>query len=89
MDRRMFLGTLAGGLLAAPLAAEAQQPRVYRVGVIVQGGTYLGAVEGLRKGLAEMGFEEGKQFILHVRDGSGDLKVVEQAAGDLERENVT
>ncbi len=25
VDRRVFLGTLAGGLLAAPLAAEAQQ----------------------------------------------------------------
>jgi len=54
----------------------------------VQGGPYLGAVDGLRKGLAEMGFEEGKQFILHVRDASGDLKEVEQAAGDLEREHV-
>ena len=27
MDRRAFIGTLAGGLLAAPLAAEAQTPR--------------------------------------------------------------
>jgi hypothetical protein len=88
IDRRTFLSTLAGCLFATPLASEAQQPRVYRVGVIVQGGPYLGAVDGLRKGLAEMGFEEGKRFILHVRDGSGDLKVVEQAAGDLERENV-
>ena len=88
MNRRAFLGSLTGGLLAAPLAAEAQQPRVYRVGVIVQGGPYLGAVDGLRNGLAEMGFAEGKQFILQIRDGSGDLKVVEQAAGDLERENV-
>ena len=25
MDRRAFIGTVAGGLLAAPLAAEAQQ----------------------------------------------------------------
>jgi surfactin synthase thioesterase subunit len=25
MDRRAFIGTLAGGLLAAPIAAEAQQ----------------------------------------------------------------
>jgi len=75
-------------VFAAPLAPDAQQARVYRVGVIVQGGPYLGAVDGLRKGLAELGLEEGKQFILHVRDGKGDLKAVEQAAGDLEREKV-
>jgi len=40
MKRRTFIGTVAGGLLAAPLAAEAQQARVYRVGVILQGGPY-------------------------------------------------
>jgi len=27
MDRRAFIGTVAGGLLAAPLVAEAQQAR--------------------------------------------------------------
>ena len=33
--RRAFLGTLASGLLAAPLAAGAQQAgKVYRVGVL-------------------------------------------------------
>ena len=74
--------------LFAPLAADAQQARVYRIGVILEGGPYLGAVDGLRKGLAELGLEEGKQVILHVREGKGDLKAVEQAARDLERENV-
>jgi hypothetical protein len=35
MDRRFFLGTLAGALLAAPLAAEAQQVgKVWRIGVL-------------------------------------------------------
>ena len=35
MHRRAFLSTMAGGLLAAPLAAEAQQSRkVYRLGVL-------------------------------------------------------
>jgi putative ABC transport system substrate-binding protein len=35
MDRRAFLGTLTGGLLAAPLAAEAQEPsRAYKVGYL-------------------------------------------------------
>ena len=86
--RRAFLGSLAGGLLASPLAAEAQQARVYRVGVVLYGGSYLGAVGGLRKGLEELGFVEGKQFILHVRDGEGDVKAVEEAAADLEREKV-
>jgi ABC-type uncharacterized transport system substrate-binding protein len=75
-------------VVAVPLAAEAQQPRVYRVGVILQGGPYLGAVDGLRKGLEELGLEEGKQLIFHVRDGKSDLKAAEQAAADLERERV-
>jgi hypothetical protein len=35
VDRRAFLGTLAGGLLAAPLAAEAQPARnVWRIGLV-------------------------------------------------------
>jgi hypothetical protein len=48
----------------------------------------LGAVDGLRKSLGELGLEEGKQFILHVRDCKGGLKVVEQAAANLERGQV-
>ena len=35
MDRRAFLGTLTGGLLAAPLAAEAQEAaKVARIGYL-------------------------------------------------------
>src|SRR5258706_15172442 len=35
MDRRTFLGTLTGGLLAAPLAAEAQVPeKIARIGML-------------------------------------------------------
>ena len=82
MERRTFLGALAG-ILSAPLAAEAQQARVHRVGVILQGGPYLRAVDGLRKGLAELGLEEGKQVVFHVSDCKGDLKAVEKAPGTL------
>jgi putative ABC transport system substrate-binding protein len=85
----MFLGTLAGSLLAAPLVAEAQQPgRVYRVGVILQGTPYYAAVDGLRDGLRELGLEEGKQYVLSVRDTKGDPKAVEVAARSLEGEKV-
>ena len=35
ISRRAFLGTVAGGLLTAPVGTEAQQPgKVYRVGIL-------------------------------------------------------
>ena len=37
MDRRRFIGTVASGLLAAPLVAEAQQAaKVTRIGYLSQ-----------------------------------------------------
>jgi putative ABC transport system substrate-binding protein len=75
-------------LFAAPLAAPAQQARVYRVGVVLQGGPYSAAIDGLRNGLKELGLEEGKQFVLHVRDTKGDLKSVGPEARSLEEEKV-
>ena len=42
MDRRTFLGTLTGGLLAAPLAAEAQQAAsLPRIGFLMPGAPFL------------------------------------------------
>jgi hypothetical protein len=38
VNRRAFLGTMAGGLLAAPIAVEAQTPgKVYRIEFLRQG----------------------------------------------------
>jgi len=88
VNRREFVSVAAWGLLAAPLAAEAQQARVYPVGVVLEGGPYFAAIDGLRDGLKELGLEEGKQFVLHVRDTKGDLKAVEAAARGLEAEKV-
>ena len=35
ISRRVFLGTVAGGLLAAPLAAEAQRGKAFRIGALL------------------------------------------------------
>ncbi len=86
--RPTLTGILVLALFALPLAVEAQQARVYRVGVVLQGGSYSAAIDGLRDGLRELGLEEGKQFVLHVRDTKGDLKAVEAAARSLEAEKV-
>ena len=88
MNRRRFLLTSLSGALGAPLAAEAQQDRVYRVGVILQGGPYVDTVNGLRDGLRELGLEEGRQLVLDIRDTKSNLKEVEAAARSLEAQKV-
>jgi putative ABC transport system substrate-binding protein len=62
VDRRAFLGTVTG-LLAAPLAAAAQQPgKVYRIGFLRNGPPPETFIEGLRTGLRELGYVEGQNI---------------------------
>ena len=83
------MAAIAGGLLVAPRAVEAQQARVYRVGVISHGGSIDQAfIEGLRDGLKELGFEEGAQYHLDIRDAKGNLAAVGVAAKGLEADKV-
>jgi putative ABC transport system substrate-binding protein len=69
-------------------AASAQQPKVYRVGVLVPGEAWYEVIDGLRVGLKQLGLEEGKQFNLSIRDWKGDAKAAEEAARKFEQEKV-
>ena len=74
MDRRAFLATLAGGLLAAPLAAAAQQAgKVYHIGMLERTSTAINAanLDGFRRGLRELGYVEGKNFVIEYRSADG------------------
>ncbi len=82
----VLLMTLAPALTVS--LAQAQQPKVYRVGVITAGGPFYETIDGLRVGLKQLGFEEGKQFTLAIRDVKGDLQAMEEAARTFEREKV-
>jgi putative ABC transport system substrate-binding protein len=86
IDRRTFIALLGGAALVR--LAEAQQAKIYRVGVIHEGGPPNAAVDGLKDGLRELGFEEGKQYVLEIRDLKGDRKAIEAAVRGLEREKV-
>src|SRR4029453_10569196 len=88
MRRLALTGMVVLAVLAAALPVRAQHARVHRIGVVLQGGSYSAAVQGLRDGLKELGFEEGKQFVLVVRDVKGDLKAAETAARELESDKV-
>src|SRR5574341_173503 len=68
--------------------AEAQQPKVYRVGVVTAGGAWYEVIDGLRAGLKQLGFEEGKQIALAIGDTKGDAKAAEKAAKNFEQEKV-
>ena len=86
MNSKSLFWLLTTFLLTTVSPANAQQPKVYRIGAIHQGGPYKAVVDGLRDGLKQSGMEEGKQFVLDIRDAKGDLKAVEEAARNFERE---
>jgi putative ABC transport system substrate-binding protein len=66
MDRRKFIGTVAGGLLAAPLAVEAQQPgKVWRIGWLAFGPTEI-PPEFVRQ-VEELGYVRGRNLAIEIR----------------------
>jgi putative ABC transport system substrate-binding protein len=89
MTKNIMRLILYAMLCALSSVAEAQQPKLFRVGVITAGGAWYATIDGLRAGLKELGLEEGKQFILTIRDTKGDVKVAEEAAKNFEQEKVS
>jgi putative ABC transport system substrate-binding protein len=85
MNRRAFIGTLAGGLLAAPLAAEAQPAgKVYRIGML--GSTAMpDLLEAFRKGLRDLGWIEGNKLKIEYRFAGDKLEQLPDLANELVR----
>ena len=80
MDRRTFVGTLTLGLLAAPLAAEAQQARkVPRVGVLFAGAPIADisgpnpnpVIRAFVEGMRDLGWVDGQNITIERRSALG------------------
>jgi len=80
MPRRAFIAVIAGGLLAAPLALEAQPARMHRVGVLV-----VGSAEELRQRLRGLGYVDGQNITIDVRDTEGKPDRLDEFALELAR----
>ena len=85
MDRRAFLGTLAGGLLAALLAAEGQQGKVWRIGVLTASVVEAGhPIAAFRQQLRELGYVEGQNVTLEiVGSGRGSVEAAQLATTSI------
>jgi putative ABC transport system substrate-binding protein len=86
INRRTFLGTLAGGLLSAPLAAEAQPTgSVRRIGFLSPSSAEAARrfVEEFERGLRERGYVEGQNLHVEYRWAEGKVDRLPGLVTDL------
>jgi len=93
-DRRTFIGVIAGGLLTAPLAVEAQPVgKVYRIGLLglaplPESNPDAPGWGTLRQGMKELGYVEGKNIVFEYRWSEGKVDRFQSLAAELARLHV-
>jgi len=85
LDRRTFLAGTGAGLLAAPLAVEAQQ--VHRIGMLETTPVALNAanLEAFRQGLRALGYVERQNYAIEYRSADGRAERFPGLAAELVR----
>jgi putative ABC transport system substrate-binding protein len=85
MERRTFMALVSGGIVVAPLAAEAQQAgKVSRIGWLALNlapNPYLR--EAFRQGLRDLGYVEGRNLVIEYRDAEGRPERLPALAAEL------
>jgi putative tryptophan/tyrosine transport system substrate-binding protein len=86
MDRRTFIITVGGGISAMPLVGEAQgPPKAPKIGFF-SGADPAGAavvVEAFKQGMQELGYVEGKTFLLEARYADNKSERLPELAREL------
>src|SRR5438552_14543581 len=89
IPRRRFLVTTAAGLLAAPLAAEAEPAgKVYRIGMLwttVPDRAQQATFDAFKQGLREQGYGEGPTVVFEHRYARGNYERLYDLAAELVR----
>jgi putative ABC transport system substrate-binding protein len=87
VDRRAFIGTVAGGLLAAPLAAEAQPAgKVYRIGLLDYSAPDPARQawwNAFRQQMRQLGYVEGQNVRFEPRWAQSDDDQLQKLAAEL------
>ena len=90
MKRRELITLLGGAAVAWPLALRAQQFKVWRIGMLETIPTELNAANlaALRRGLHELGYVEGQNYVLEYRSANGQAERFPSLAEQLVRARV-
>ena len=84
MDRRAFIGTLAGGLLIHPLVTEAQREgKIWRIGLISV--AYMKIEDSFFQELRKLGYVEGQNLVVERRYSEGRAEQFQEFAAALTR----
>ena len=82
ITRRAFVGSLTGSLLAAPLAAEAQQAaKIARIGLLLA--SFPNPPEAFVQGLHDLGYIKGQNLVIEHRSAEGKLERLPDLALEL------
>jgi len=87
MRRREFI-TLLGGAAAWPPAARAQQPKVWRIGVLAQVPPTPAMLSAFRDGMRGRGYVEGQNLSIDVRWPQGSFDQDPSVVAELVNSNV-
>ncbi len=89
ITRAALTVVLTLGLLAAPLAAEAQQAQMYRIGILATANPRSTPFyQAFEQRLRALGYVEGQNIAFEYRDAEGRLERLPGLAADLVRLNV-
>jgi putative tryptophan/tyrosine transport system substrate-binding protein len=82
ISRRQFLRVVLG-TVAAPLAAEAQRGKTWRIGLLVPSSASGGRTEAFRQGLRELGYIDGQNILIESRYAEGRAERLPSLVAEL------
>jgi putative tryptophan/tyrosine transport system substrate-binding protein len=91
LDRRRFLPTSLAGVLATPLAVEAQMTApAPKIGVLSSQSREMSKAgwTALRQGLRDLGWEDRRNIVIEVRFADGQIDCLRALAEDLLKHEV-
>ena len=89
MDRRRFIGTCAGSLLAVVRIVDAQQTAKLPVlGVLSTGGGQSRSIPALFQGLRDLGYVDGKNIVIDDRSAGGNPNALPRLAAEFVQRKV-